>query len=412
MQQSAIRRRLFTPALAAACLVLSSSSVVVACLWDYDTLWEERAQFPGVLELITGKFIRHSTKFYEWRIENRKERLAQEPNNLALYDDLAVAYDKTGNQAQAIATILKKESLEPGKYETAANLGTFHIHAGNFSEGLTHINRAIEINPAAHFGREVYQKLLVEYVVKYSKDGKVSLPIVAQQMEENWVDNGAHMGAEMGIAIGFGDFVLQQRPQPTPAAERTELRRATKGILGMMRFGHHDSPVLLEALGMLLLSDTVASDGDAKRLATRAFLKASYESKDETVAAAYRKIAQSSIQGQTRNGVDHQQIPLSKVESQFKSELKEAKLWFERGIVRDEADWIAAGKDADAMFDAKYRVQPALAASANDPVRNSLLRNPGIVVIWLIVGLLVTIAVFAFVVWLFLKRMKRTQQQV
>ena len=412
MQQPARHQRLLRPALAAVCLLLSSSSVVVACLWDYDTLREERAQFPKVLELITGNFIRHSTKFYEWRIENRKERLAQEPNNLALYDDLAVAYDKTGNQAQAIATILKKESLEPGKYETAANLGTFHIHAGNFKEGLTHINRAIEINPDAHFGREVYQKLLVEYVLKYCKDGKVSLPIVAQQMEENWVDNGAPMGAEMGIAIGFGDFVLQQRPQPTPKAERTELRRATKGILGMMRFGHHDSPVLLEALGTLLLSDTVAFDGDAKRLATRAFLKASYEAKDATVAAAYRKIAESSIQGQARNGADPEQIPLSKVESQFKSELKEAKLWFERGIVPDEADWIATGKDADALFDAKYRVQPRLAASANDPIRNPLLRNPGIVVIWLIVGLLVTIAVFALIVWLFLKRTKRTRQQV
>ena len=180
----------------------------------------------------------------------------------------------------------------------------------------------------------------------------------------------------------------------------------------MMRFGHHDSPVLLEALGTLLLSDTVAFDGDAKRLATRAFLKASYEAKDATVAAAYRKIAESSIQGQARNGADPEQIPLSKVESQFKSELKEAKLWFERGIVPDEADWIATGKDADAMFDAKYRVQPRLAASPSEPMRNPLLRDPGIVVIWLIVGLLVTIAVFAVIVWLFLKRMKRTRQQV
>ena len=121
-------------------LVLSMTTGVVACLWDSDTLREERDRFPGALELITGKFIRHSRKFYEWRIEDRKARLQVEPDNLSLYDDLAVAYDKVGNQSEAIATILKKEAISAGMYETAANLGTFHIHAGDFDGGL---------NPAA-----------------------------------------------------------------------------------------------------------------------------------------------------------------------------------------------------------------------------------------------------------------------
>jgi hypothetical protein len=62
-----------------------------ACTWDWDTLQMERQRFPNTLELITGRFPRHSRDFYYWRINDRTARLQREPDNLALYDDLAVA---------------------------------------------------------------------------------------------------------------------------------------------------------------------------------------------------------------------------------------------------------------------------------------------------------------------------------
>ncbi len=137
----------------------------LACSWDYDTLKMERTRFPGTLELITGKFLRHSPEFYRWRIENRLKRLESDPANLALLDDLAVAYDKTGRHDLAIETALRADAIRPGRYETAANLGTFHFHAGQLHEGLPHIGRALAINSDAHFGREKYQKLLAEYIL-------------------------------------------------------------------------------------------------------------------------------------------------------------------------------------------------------------------------------------------------------
>ena len=69
-----------------------------ACMWDYDTLKMERSRFPDTLELITGKFLRHSPEFYQWRIKDREQRLKDHPSELGLYDDLGVAYDKIGNQ--------------------------------------------------------------------------------------------------------------------------------------------------------------------------------------------------------------------------------------------------------------------------------------------------------------------------
>src|SRR5262249_53360047 len=146
-------------------------SAALACLWDYDTLMMERSRFPDTLELITGKFLRHSPEFYEWRIRDRLGKLQSDPENLAYYDDLAVAYEKTGQRDKAIETMRAKDYKRPGLYETEANLGTFHIHAGRLEEGLEHIGRALRINPDAHFGREKYQRLLVEYVLDRRRQG-------------------------------------------------------------------------------------------------------------------------------------------------------------------------------------------------------------------------------------------------
>jgi tetratricopeptide (TPR) repeat protein len=136
---------------------LLTPAVALACLWDSDTLKQERYHFPETLELVTGKFLRHSKEFYEWRIQDRVAKLKSEPKNLTYLDDLAVAYEKVGDHDKAIETILKKEEIQPGIYETYSNLGTFYILTGEFEKGLPFIDKALAINPDAHFGSEKYQ---------------------------------------------------------------------------------------------------------------------------------------------------------------------------------------------------------------------------------------------------------------
>ncbi|MFK7820030.1 MAG: hypothetical protein AB8G99_15005 [Planctomycetaceae bacterium] len=389
--------------LAATCLILSSATLTTACLWDYDTLREERARFPNALELITGKFIRHSKEFYQWRIEDRTKRIAQQPDNVALYDDLAVAYDKTGNQSEAIATIMAKEELKPGQYETAANLGTFHIHAGNLEEGLQHIDRAIEINPDAHFGREIYQKLLVQYVLKYRTPENAKLPLYRKHAPKSWTGNShVYFDAERAVAIGFGQFVLEERPQANTNAEQEELQRATKGILGMMRFGHFDSPVLLEALGTLLLSDANDRDKDAKQLATRAFLKASQEADDPTAREDYKAMAWGALRGQVKSPTQTDQVSLASIERQLSTEVAAADKWFHENIERDEKTWIAKGKDVEALFDAKYRQNPS---QPFEPVP----LPAGVAALWVGIAIIAATLFFAVIVRFYLRRTTRRQ---
>jgi tetratricopeptide (TPR) repeat protein len=368
--------------LGASVILFGTAAVANACLWDYDTLKMERRQFPSTLELITGKFLRHSPDYYQWRIRDRKYRLEREPGNLALYDDLAAAYDKTGRHDRAVEIMLKKEQLKPGLYETYANLGTFYIHGGKPEEGLRHIKRAIEINPDAHFGREVYQQLLVEYVLEIRNSGRKGLPLSPADKD--------------GVRTQtFAKFVLaRQKPKD---GKEAEVGRAVKGVLGMMRFGKHDSPILLEALGDLLDVEFERSEPreNAKRLAARAFLKASYEVKDHDAKGKYRWLAEQALRLQADRDTD-EQISLARLEIRFQTELDQGNEWYEQ-IRADEAKWVQSGADVDFEYSRKYYDEPTVSLPDSDDPLEQL-------VTFGIVALVGVALVVALVVYLFYRR--------
>ncbi|MFL5327861.1 MAG: hypothetical protein ACJ8C4_03015 [Gemmataceae bacterium] len=356
------RRRVVLLAFLTALVVPAAA---VACLWDYDTIKMERSRFPGTLELITGKFLRHSPEFYQWRIQNRLKRLESDPTNAGLLDDLAVAYDKTGQHEKAIETARKVEELHPGRYETAANLGTFYFHAGKLEEGIPHIDRALKMNPDAHFGREKYQKRLVEYVLHRRKGNPLRHPLAdVTILSRTGSDNPPEQFAE--IQDSFAMFLS---PNPREGLTTEQAAAAVKGILGMMRFGKHDSPVLLEALGTLLVQDGYNPTADAKFLATRAFLKASYEVPEGLARENYRAMAHRAIYLQTARRDEEEQISLEQVESDFQKELTDAQTWYAE--LRDrELSWIREGRDPESEFDKLYSADPELPGmDMVDPMR-------------------------------------------
>lgn len=330
-------------------------TIASACLWDHDTLRQERSQFPAALELITGKFLRHSPEFYEWRIKDRQEKLKTDPTNLAYHDDLAVAYSKVGRTKDAIATMQAKEKLKPGLYETYSNLGTFYILAGDFEAGLPYIDKALAINPEAHFGREKYQKWLVEYALtRKTKDGKIELPL------ERWVDSGLPK-EDWGA---FYDFLDRRLALGNESLSDQELLKATQGVLGMMRFANHDNPLLLEALGDLLSRGSHNNaPNDAKMLAARCYLQAAAIAKTETKREAYRRLAEKAIHYQTTATPSEsrmsEQLMLKELERDFKKELADADAWY-GDLRKREIAWIRGGKNVEEEFDRLYDTEPTV----------------------------------------------------
>ncbi|MBO6513184.1 MAG: hypothetical protein JJ974_04385 [Phycisphaerales bacterium] len=168
-----------------AALVCSILAVTAhACLWDRDTLATEARGLPGITEIITGRFDRFPPLFYEMRLERVTGELADDPDNLDLYDDAGVACDRLGLSDEAIGWMERKlvvmDRLEAKgidvsehRYRYLANLGTFYVHRwlknGASREDMADVERsrdliaaAIELNPEAHFGRERYQLLAIK----------------------------------------------------------------------------------------------------------------------------------------------------------------------------------------------------------------------------------------------------------
>jgi len=335
-------------ALACGLLLMTFAATACACLWDYDTLQMERMRFPGALEIITGKFVRHSRAYYEWRITDRKKKLEMRPDDPALLDDLAVAYAKLGRPEEGIALLEPTLATRPDRYETLSNLGTLLFFAGRLEESKQYIRRALEINPNAHFGREKYQLLLTEYVQQSEGD-----EFGVMSTEERW----AH-----GKSVGFARYILEAKLGPpvasppdyySPSPQRdAELAAATKGVLGMLHFADHRSPILLEALGNLLLAGEI--EQNSTQLGARAYLQAAQVTKDPVLAGQFRKLADEALASHVSFHESGRQIDrVARLEPTLKKEVAAADAWFAEIEAKEKA-WIAAGRDVDREFAAVY----------------------------------------------------------
>jgi tetratricopeptide (TPR) repeat protein len=325
------------------------AAITPGCLWDRDTRAMERQRFPSVLEVITGKFLRHSDEYYRWRVEDRRARLGRGEAGAELVDDLAVAHSKLGDDRRAIALMGELLEEDPRRYETLANLGTFHVHAGDLEEGAGFIARALEVNPDAHFGRERYQLLVVEYLQgKEARAGEGQLPLcrasVSQpggSLEPNfWTFLAGEVGADPRL----------------PHEHAGAIDAAVRGVTGMLRFGNHRSPVLLEVLSDLLLADF---QRDAKGLAARALLRAADGCQDAGVAAAYLEKAREALSFQTPESGESRSLRLEELEEQLALELAEADTWW-ASLLENELRWIDSGEDVDARFAEAYYSEPSI----------------------------------------------------
>lgn len=337
--------------------LLAIASVAHACLWDWDTLQMERRRFPGTLETMTGKFVRHSPAYYEWRIQDRTKRMRSPAEDPGLADDLAVAYSKLGRHAEGIAILEQVLVDHPDRYETLANLGTIQMLAGDLKGGKELIDRAIVINPNAHFGREKYQSLLAEYFLTARKS-----PHPAAQFPG--------VSHPKGQFHGFARFILEKRghrgllssEESEEAVElKAELAAAQRGVLGMMHFANYDSPLLLEALGDLLIAWPTSAD-DAVQLTARAYYRVAQLSDDKATKDEFKMAAALTLYGHldyishrktVANEKEASEKDLEKLSGELNRELAAGQAYFD-SIACDERRWIAQGVNVDQAFATKY----------------------------------------------------------
>jgi hypothetical protein len=222
---------------------------------------------------------------------------------------------------------------------------------------LPYIDKALAIDPDAHFGRERYQKWLVEYAMSRRNDGKLTFPV--QVMLDETRQAAADARPDFFVR-NFNGFLRVRLGKQEEALTIEDYQKAVKGVLGMMRFANYDNPLLLEALGDLLMQDG-SPEFDAKRLAARAYLKASYSMKDKNSREQYRELATQALKFQRPRPDGDGSLQLGELETDFASELADADRWYTE-LKEREIGWIREGKNADAEFDRLYSAEPTVAS--------------------------------------------------
>jgi hypothetical protein len=267
-------------------------------------------RFAMAHDVIHERYPRHGEAYYRERNRLvRKEVAGKEGHHeayLALFDDLGAGLDALKDDDEAVRVLREKLRQQEGLgqkgrqlYTTYANLGTFLIHGnaraalsgdaaagGRLREGLSFIKKSIEVNPQAHFGREVWQAVAVEYLLAVSKNPKLLLQYdmvgdrladeidpgerrchipmyglvganraVAAYLQGNQAD--MHLGdwgrlrwdyvTRVGAEAGWKEAVPSSHVEPVPFDE------PALGIIGMWRLGGGANPHFALALGEIML---------------------------------------------------------------------------------------------------------------------------------------------------------------
>lgn len=147
---------------------------LVACLWDSDTLGQEKRASPELAAVILGN-TPPSPDPRPLHERIAKLKAAPRQDDPAWWNDLAGAHVRLGNPAEAVRLLEPLLAKFPNDYGVHANLGTAYHLLGRYADAERHIARDLEINPDAHFGLERYHLALLQYLIRDEEYRKAHL---------------------------------------------------------------------------------------------------------------------------------------------------------------------------------------------------------------------------------------------
>jgi hypothetical protein len=266
-------------------------------------------RFAMVHDVIHERFPRHGEAYYQERNRLARQAISEKgrPDDdtyFGLCDDLGAGLDFLKQDDEAVRVLRDKLSAQQALgykdrqlYTTYANLGTFLIHGNaraalggdaaareRLRDGLSFIRKSIEVNPEAHFGREVWQAVAAEYMLAVSTNPKLLLQydmvgnrltddvdpsradcVTSRQMygsgynrsaeaallngkESRWDDlDRMQLITQVGAEAGWKEAVPGANAKPVPFDE------PALGIIGMWRLGGGASPQFALTLGEIML---------------------------------------------------------------------------------------------------------------------------------------------------------------
>lgn len=138
------------------------------CLWDRDTLAQEKVKSPKLAEAILGTPVA-AVKTNELRERIASLQAKRRESDPSWWNDLAGAHIRLGESTKAVTLLESVVKRFPNDYGIHANLGTAYHLLGRYADAEKFIARDLEINPDAHFGLEKYHLALLQYLTRNPK---------------------------------------------------------------------------------------------------------------------------------------------------------------------------------------------------------------------------------------------------
>ena len=356
-------------------------------------------RFAMVHDVIHDRYPRHGRTYYEERNRRVLAAIAKNkdadglppPAQFGLIDDLGVGLDTLGESEEAAHWLfLKLKAQEKlglqgrALYTSYANLGTFLIHGNSakaiqgdaqaqthMKEGLRYLHQSMEVNPEAHFGREIWQAVIGEFLLAASKNPKLLLEydMIGNSLEEpvNLRHPRGYPSAMRPGRQSYRDNLVRRvdafLKNPRDAEESSALRNGIRhvgnndreGLVPSWKLGPFDEPCL-GIIGMwrlgggankhfaLALGETMMRVKQ-RHLAWSAYQRAIREAKrfasDEVIRT---KFIEHCKKRQEEAGLSEEEV--KELAARFESELQVG-TEYQRAYQKFEEEQIAAGKDLD-----------------------------------------------------------------
>lgn len=307
-----------------AALMVVCCETASACIWDADTMFEEKWKNPAMAKAILSN---DPVQIDEHTLRSRIASLIKNPHkdDPSWWNDLAGAHLRLRESREAINILEPLLQRFPDNYGIHANLGTAYHLAGQYLKAEREIARDLELNPDAHFGLEKYHLALLQYLVRdqsyqtahlyvdeFSEEFVFRPGIWMQRpqagllttLDPNEADNTARNDLQKWLKAPGDLFELHQILRRVQRSDRSPAYRlkwnlATdpkliEGVLYMAELNRSE-PAAMTMLGLVCLKKRDLN------LAAAAFERAAQMKSPQTpilnerVAAIHRHIAQAQL---------------------------------------------------------------------------------------------------------------------
>lgn len=157
--------------LAGVCFVFSTPVIAPACMWEYGTDPHGRPhEYSGRMGHIVEQLKSNRKPSSEWDARRIELEAKLPGGDYKVRNDYAVALAHLGRYKEALEILKKIEAEHPGKYVTAANMGTVYELLGDNEQALKWIKEGIKRNPRSHNGTEWVHVKILEAKLALAKD--------------------------------------------------------------------------------------------------------------------------------------------------------------------------------------------------------------------------------------------------